>query len=168
MEARERRISNSLWDTYNTSSLTKQVGGWFGPWKTSLTPPQVICACPKSGYCFGLWCVFVSFLPLFYLIYCRWYIDMDWATHILGLFGAPGRVPPQCTALVEDLVLTSKYLNWFVFRVIVPLHLIPAVFYYKTTITMAQPLVWNFWICSRLYHSKWQMMGAIPSDQVTF
>ena len=49
---------------------------------------------------------------------------MDWATHIFGLFGAPGRV---CTALVEDLVLTSKYLNLFVFTVIVPLHLIPAV-----------------------------------------
>ena len=33
-----------------------------------------------------------------------------------GLFGAPGRV---CTALVEDLVLTSKYLNLFVFTVTV-------------------------------------------------
>ena len=36
-----------------------------------------------------------------------------------GLFGAPGRV---CTALVEDLVLTSKYWNLFIFTVIVPLH----------------------------------------------
>ena len=35
---------------------------------------------------------------------------MDWVTHIFGLFGSPGRV---CTALVEDLVLTSQ-----VFRLI--------------------------------------------------
>ena len=36
-----------------------------------------------------------------------------------GLFGVPGRM---CTALVEDLVLTSKYWNLFIFTVIVPFH----------------------------------------------
>ena len=41
-----------------------------------------------------------------------------------GLFGAPGWV---CIALVENLVLTSKYLNLIVFTVIVPLHQIHSV-----------------------------------------
>ena len=50
------------------SSLTKQVGGLFGPRKTILTPPQVICACPKSGT------VLVIDVSLFhYCYYFIWY-----------------------------------------------------------------------------------------------
>ena len=49
-------------------SLTKQVGGWFWPWKTSLTPPQVVCAGPKSGT------VLVIDVSLFhYCYYFIWY-----------------------------------------------------------------------------------------------
>ena len=66
------------------SSLTKQVGGWFGPWKTSLTPPQVICACPKSGT------VLVIDVSLFhYYYYFIWYTAVDvWIWIWLILFRA--------------------------------------------------------------------------------
>ena len=72
---------------YLFSSLTKQVGGWFGLMKTGLTPPQVVCACPKSWNCFGLWCVFVPLLLLFHLIYCRLCMNLDLASLISGYLG---------------------------------------------------------------------------------
>ena len=42
------------------SFFTSAIGGRFGPNKTSLTPPQQVCACPKSGSLISL-CVSCQF-----------------------------------------------------------------------------------------------------------
>ena len=78
------------------SSLTKQVGGWFGPWKTSLTPPQVICACPKSGT------VLVIDVSLFhYYYYFIWYAAVDvwiwiWLLSFRAIWGSRPGVHCTC------------------------------------------------------------------------
>ena len=50
-------------------------------------------------------------------------MNLDWATLILGYLGITTWV---CIALVEDLVLASKYLDLLALSVIVPFQQIPA------------------------------------------
>ena len=94
---------------------------WFGPWKTSLTPPQVICAYPKSG-AVSIFDVSSFRFYLYFFIYCRWYIDMDWVTHIFWLFGAPAGCALQFWRHGFDLKV-FKLICIHPVTVIVPFHL---------------------------------------------
>ena len=92
--------------------------------KTGLTPPQGICACPKSGT------VLVIDVSLFrYYLYFVWYTAVDlWIWMGLLIFRAVWGFRPgvHCTCWRPGFDL--QMFKFIVFLVMVPLHQIPSNF----------------------------------------
>ena len=94
------------------------------------------------------------------------HVDRRWNSNPNPPYGlqwtikAPGQV---CTALVEDLVLTSKYWNLFVFTVIFPLHQIHSILNTWIISTKRMILHWEFRYAVYAYFEERPLISSIKT-----